>query len=129
MVVVMQEGASEVQIQQVVEKLVKWGFDIHRSTGVTRTVLGVVGGKSVDTREIELLEGVSEVIRISAAYKLASRQFKPDGTRVVLANTGRRLEVGGGQIVMMAGPCSVETEEQIEVVAEVVRKWGATVLR
>jgi 3-deoxy-7-phosphoheptulonate synthase len=129
MVVVMQEGASEAQIQQVVEKLVQWGFDIHRSTGVLRTVLGVVGGKSKDTREIELLEGVSEVIRISAAYKLASRQFKPDGTRIILANAGRRLEVGGDQVVMMAGPCSVETEDQIEEVAEVVQRHGATVLR
>src|SRR5262245_48016502 len=129
MVVVMQEDASEAQIQKVVEKLVQWGFDIHRSTGVTRTVLGVVGGKSVDTREIELLEGVSEVIRISAAYKLASRQFKPEGTRVILTKTGRRLEVGGDQVVMMAGPCSVESEDQIEAIAEVVQRWGATILR
>jgi 3-deoxy-7-phosphoheptulonate synthase len=129
MVVVMQENASEAQIQKVVEKLVQRGFDIHRSTGVTRTVLGVVGGKSVDTREIELLEGVSEVIRISAAYKLANRQFKPEGTRIILAKTGRRLEVGGDQVVMMAGPCSVESEDQIEAIAEVVQKWGATILR
>src|SRR5436309_2087947 len=59
MVVVMQEGASETQIQHVIEKLVEMGFDIHRSTGVIRTVLGVVGGKMIDTREIELLDGVS----------------------------------------------------------------------
>jgi 3-deoxy-7-phosphoheptulonate synthase len=129
MVVVMQEDASETQIQKVVEKLVQWGFDIHRSTGVTRTVLGVVGGKSIDTREIELLEGVSEVIRISAAYKLASRQFKPEGTRIMLAKAGRRLEVGGDQVVMMAGPCAVESEDQIEAIAEIVQKCGGTILR
>ncbi len=129
MVVVMQEGASETQIQQVVQKLVQLGFDIHRSTGVSRTVLGVVGGKTIDTREIELLDGVSEVIRITAGYKLASRQFKPDGTRITLTNSRRRLEVGGEQVVMMAGPCSVESEEQIETIAKIVQEHGAAVLR
>ena len=129
MVVVMQEGASEAQIQQVIKKLVELGFDIHRSTGVTRTVLGVVGGKMIDTREIELLDGVSEVIRITAAYKLASRHFKPDGTRVTLANDRRRLEIGGQQVVMMAGPCSVESQEQIQALAELVQKYGGSILR
>jgi len=129
MIVVMQESASEAQIQRVVEKLVQWGFDIHRSTGVTRTVLGVVGGKITDTREIELLEGVSEVVKISAAYKLASRQFKPDGTRIVLTNASRSLEVGGDQVVMMAGPCSVEDEDQIQAIAELVQEHGGAVLR
>lgn len=129
MVVVMQEGAAETQIQQVVEKLVQLGFDIHRSTGVTRTVLGVVGGKTIDTREIELLEGVSEVVRITAPYKLASRQFKPDGTRIILTNARRRLEVGGEQVIMMAGPCSVESEDQIQTTAEIVENCGGTVLR
>src|SRR4249919_3248037 len=127
MVVVMQESASETQIQQVVEKLVQWGFDIHRSTGVTRTVLGVVGGKIADTREIELLEGVSEVIRITAAYKLASRPFKPEGTKIILTNSRRRLAVGAEQVVMMAGPCSVESEDQIQATAEIVQKYGGTV--
>jgi 3-deoxy-7-phosphoheptulonate synthase len=129
MVVVMQEGASEVQIQRVVERLVERGFDIHRSTGMTRTVLGVVGGKTIDTREIEVLEGVSEVVRITAAYKLASRQFKPDGTRVILENSRARVEVGGDRVIMMAGPCSVESEEQIQATAEVVQRCGGTVLR
>jgi 3-deoxy-7-phosphoheptulonate synthase len=129
MVVVMQEDASETQIQQVVQKLVQLGFDIHRSTGISRTVLGVVGGKTIDTREIELLEGVSEVIRITVGYKLASRQFKPDGTQITLTNSRHRVTVGGEQVVMMAGPCSVESEEQIETVAEIVQEYGATVLR
>ncbi len=129
MVVVMQEGASEAQIQHVVEKLVELGFDIHRSTGVSRTVLGVVGGKVVDTREIELIEGVGEVVRITAPYKLASRQFKPEGTRVRLKNAKREVEIGGDEVVMMAGPCSVEGKEQIETVAEIVEHCGATILR
>jgi len=129
MVVVMQEGASETQIQKVVERLVELGFDIHRSTGVTRTVLGVVGGKIVDTREIELLDGVGEVVRITAPYKLASRQFRPEGTRVVLKRGETQLEIGGEQVVVMAGPCSVESEEQIESIAEIVKSCGAPILR
>jgi len=129
MVVVMQEGASEAQIQHVMEKLVALGFDIHRSTGISRTVLGVVGGKIVDTREIELIDGVGEVVRITAPYKLASRQFNPEGTRIRLQNAKRQVEIGGEQVVMMAGPCSVESEEQIEAVCEIVVRSGAPILR
>jgi 3-deoxy-7-phosphoheptulonate synthase len=129
MVVVMQEGATEAQIQHVVEKLVQLGFDIHRSTGVTHTVLGVVGQKIIDTREIELIDGVGEVIRITAPYKLASRQFKPEGTRIRIKNAIREIEIGGDYVVMMAGPCSVEGKEQIETVAGIVQRCGAGILR
>ena len=129
MVVVMQEGASEAQIQHVMEKLVALGFDIHRSTGVSRTVLGVVGGKIVDTREIELIDGVGEVVRITAPYKLASRQFNPEGTRIRLKNATREVEIGSDQVVMMAGPCSVESQEQMEAVSEIVSRCGAPILR
>jgi 3-deoxy-7-phosphoheptulonate synthase len=103
------------------------GFDIHRSTGARQTVLGAVGAiVDFDTRNIELLEGVSEVVRISAPYKLASRHFRPEGSVVQL---GKGVAVGGQQIVMMAGPCSVESPEQIETVAAFVAKHGAQVLR
>ena len=127
MVVVMQEGASEAQIQSAINKLMEMGFDIHRSTGARQTVLGAVGAiVDFDTRNIELLEGVSEVVRISAPYKLASRHFRPEGSVVQL---GKGVAVGGQQIVMMAGPCSVESPEQIETVAAFVAKHGAQVLR
>src|SRR4051812_24386883 len=82
MVVVMQEGASEEQIQRVIGRLVARNFDVHRSTGATHTVLGVVGTGEKDPRELELLEGVHEVVKVSNSYKLASRAFKPDGTVV-----------------------------------------------
>src|SRR5207244_4578528 len=78
MVVVMEERATEAQIEQVVARLVDMGMDVHRSTGVTRTVLGVVGQKRPDAALIEMLDGVHEVLRISEPYKLASRTFKPD---------------------------------------------------
>jgi 3-deoxy-7-phosphoheptulonate synthase len=127
MVVVMQEGATEDRIQRVINKLMEMGFDIHRSTGARHTVLGAVGAKvDFDTRDIELLEGVAEVLRISAPYKLASRHFRPEGSVIKL---GRGVTVGGEQVVVMAGPCGVESAEQIEAIAEQVAKFGARVLR
>ena len=85
MVVVMQEGASEDQIQSAINKLMEMGFDIHRSTGARQTVLGAVGALvDFDTRDIELLDGVAEVVRISAPYKLASRHFRPEGSVIHL---------------------------------------------
>src|SRR5512146_952371 len=127
MIVAMQESASEEQIQQVIEHLVKMGFEVHRSTGVRQTVLGAVGARAdFDVRELELLSGVDQVHRISAPYKLAGRSFRPEGTIVKLRNG---LEIGGNQVVVMAGPCSVESKQQLFTVAEQVAKSGARVLR
>src|SRR4030095_3210647 len=109
MVVVMQEGAREEQIQNVIDRLIQMGFDVHRSTGTAHTVLGAVGGAPVDHRDIELLEGVREVIKISASYKLASRAFKPDGTVVKVGPPDRQIEIGGNDVGMMAGPRPVES--------------------
>jgi 3-deoxy-7-phosphoheptulonate synthase len=127
MIVAMQEGADERQIQQVIEHLVKMGFEVHRSTGARITVLGAVGsGIDFDIRNLELLSGVQEVHRISAPYKLAGRSFRPEGTIVKLANS---IGVGGNEVVVMAGPCSVESREQLFSTAEAVAKAGAKVLR
>src|ERR1700744_6773423 len=126
MIVAMQEGADEALIQQVIERLVKMGFEVHRSTGARMTVLGAVGaGIDFDIRNLELLPGVQEVHRISSPYKLAGRSFSPEGTVVKLANG---VGVGGNEIVVMAGPCSVESREQIFSTAESVAKAGAKVL-
>src|SRR5258708_37776679 len=86
MVVVMDERASEGQIEQVVARLVEMGMDVHRSTGVTRTVLGAVGQGQPDAGLIEMLDGVHEVLRISEPYKLASRTFKPEGSIVTVGD-------------------------------------------
>lgn len=127
MVVVMQEGATEEQIQHAISKLMEMGFDIHRSTGAQHTVLGAVGARrDFDVRDIELVEGVEEVLRISAPYKLASRAFRPEGSIVQL---GPGVAVGGKQVVVMAGPCSVESAEQIETIASHLSKLGVRVLR
>ncbi|HZS48693.1 MAG TPA: 3-deoxy-7-phosphoheptulonate synthase [Blastocatellia bacterium] len=125
MIIVMEEGASEGQIAQVVDRLVKLGFDVHRSTGERHTVLGAVGARDVDSRDFELLEGVHEVLRISVPYKLASRHFKPEGTKIRVKD----LEIGGEEVIMMAGPCTIESEEQVETIADYVAKCGARVLR
>ena len=129
MVVVMQEGATEEQIQNVIDRLVQMGFDVHRSTGAAHTVLGAVGGAPVDHRDIELLEGVREVVKISASYKLASRAFKPDGTVVKVGPPGRQIEIGGRNVVMMAGPCTVESAEQIDTIAGIMSDCGIRILR
>src|SRR5215469_9936483 len=100
MVVVMQSGASEEQIQHVVDRLVALGFDIHRSTGASQTVLGAVGVKpDFDTRDIEVLDGVREVVRITQPYKLASRAFRPEGTVIELRNG---LRIGATDVVVAA---------------------------
>jgi 3-deoxy-7-phosphoheptulonate synthase len=127
MVIVMQEGASDAQIQNVIDKLVVQGFDVHRSTGASHTVLGAVGvHRDFDHRDFELLDGVREVMRITQPFKLASRQFKPEGTIVDL---GRGVRIGGPEVVVAAGPCSVESREQIFAVAECVAQAGAKILR
>jgi 3-deoxy-7-phosphoheptulonate synthase len=127
MVVVMQQGASDEQIQNVIDHLVALGFDVHRSTGASQTVLGAVGVRAdYDPREFELLEGVREVVRITQPYKLASRAFREEGTIVKLP---RGVTIGGPEVVVMAGPCSVESAEQIENIAGKVARAGAKILR
>jgi 3-deoxy-7-phosphoheptulonate synthase len=127
MVVVMNQGASESQIEHVIERLTELGFDAHRSSGTERTVIGAVGGniEAVDPRELEVLEGVKEVFRISKPYKLVSRSFRSENTVIPIDG----VEIGAGPVVVMAGPCSIESEEQIHAVAEVVARSGARVLR
>ena len=126
MLVVMQQGATERQIQGVIDRLVELGFDVHRSTGVIHTVLGGVGGKEeFDLAIFEVMDGVKEAHRIVSPYKLASRSFRPAGTVVRVGD----VDVGGERVVVMAGPCSVESRDQIERSAEIVARLGAQVIR
>jgi len=123
----MQEGATESQIQHVIDRLVSKGFDVHRSTGEATTLLGAVGVlPDYDPRDIELLEGVREVVRITQPYKLASRAFRPAGT---IVDIGKGVRIGGTEVVVGAGPCAVESAEQIHQVAACVARAGAKMLR
>ena len=127
MIVAMQESSTEDQIQHVIDQLVRMSFEVHRSTGARQTVLGGVGAPhDFDIREIEMMPGVQEVHRISAPYKLAGRNFRPEGTVVKFANG---LEIGGPKVVVMAGPCSVESREQLFAISEQIAKAGARALR
>jgi 3-deoxy-7-phosphoheptulonate synthase len=126
MLVVMQEGAAEAQIQAVIDRLVGAGFTVHRSTGVLHTVLGGVGPvENFDPADFEVMDGVKETHRIVSPYKIASRHFKPGGTLIRLGS----VEIGGSHVVTMAGPCSVENEDQIERAAEIVARAGAQIIR
>ncbi len=126
MVVVMNEHASEEQIQSVISRLVEMSFDVHRSTGVNQTLLGAIGDKrNIDPGSLELMDGVHEVLRITTPYKLASRAFHPENTVIKIHD----VVIGGEDIAVMAGPCSVETPGQIETIAALVKKAGATILR
>src|SRR5271170_3232524 len=126
MLVVMQQGATGAQIEKIIQRLIEDGFDVHKSTGVIHTVLGGVGGREdFDTGIVALMEGVKEVHRIISPYKLASRGFRPAGTIVRIGD----VEIGGGKVVVMAGPCSVESRDQIERAADIVADGGASVIR
>src|SRR5580765_2072541 len=122
MVVVMRERATDEQVQNVIAKLTEMGFDVHRSTGALRTVLGAVGGsRQFDTALLEVLDGVQEVHRITEPYKLASRSFRPENTVITIDD----VRIGGDEVIVMAGPCSAESEEQVEAAAAAVKRGGA----
>ncbi len=102
------------------------GFDVHRSTGSLRTVIGAVGGEGKhDPRLLEVLDGVQEVMRITEPYKLASRTFKSEDTVITIGD----LRIGGDEVIVMAGPCSAESEAQVMATAAAVRRAGAKVFR
>jgi 3-deoxy-7-phosphoheptulonate synthase len=126
MVVVMRERATDEQVQAVIAQLVEMGFDVHRSTGALRTVLGAVGGnRQFDQRLLEVLDGVQEVLRITEPYKLASRTFRSENSVVTVGD----VRIGGDEVIVMSGPCSAESEEQVEATASAVKRAGAKILR
>jgi 3-deoxy-7-phosphoheptulonate synthase len=127
MIVAMQERATEEQIQAVVERMVEIGFNVHRTTGTVQTILAGVGTPGqFNHKDFELFAGVAEVIRISSPYKLAGRGFRPEGSIVQFPNG---VSIGGDEIIVMAGPCSVESRDQIFSAAAQVKAAGAKFLR
>jgi 3-deoxy-7-phosphoheptulonate synthase len=127
MIVAMQNGATEEHIQQVIERMVELGFNVHRTTGAAQTILAGVGTpEHFEVAEFKVLPGVFEAYRISSPYKLAGRNFRPGGTTITFPNG---VVVGGNEVVVMAGPCSVESREQILTSAKQVVAAGAKFLR
>jgi len=129
MIVNMAQGATEEQINHVVERIKECGCQAHMSRGEERTVIGVVGRSEQHQSELEALvaaPGVEEIIRISHPFKLASRNFRPDGSIVEL---GKGVSIGGTEVIVGAGPCAVESAEQINEIAQGVARAGAKLLR
>jgi 3-deoxy-7-phosphoheptulonate synthase len=126
MIVVLETGTSEKQIEEIIRVLHDHGFDVHRSTGVEHTVLGAIGvHPEFDHRQIELLDGVAEVVRVTEPFKLASRAFKREGSVFDISG----IKIGGPEVIVMAGPCAIETEEQVFKIAKYVKDSGAKILR
>lgn len=126
MVVVLEKNISQEQKENIIKHLENYGFEVHASTGVEQTVLGAIGVKpDFDIRNVKILEGVADVHRITEPFKLASRSFKKENTVIKIKD----VELGGNKIVIMAGPCSIESEDQIYRLAEIVAESGAQILR
>ncbi|HAR62574.1 MAG: 3-deoxy-7-phosphoheptulonate synthase [Candidatus Margulisiibacteriota bacterium] len=126
MIIVMKHGTTQKQIDQVIENIAHMGYESHLIVGVARTVVGAVGiGDKSRLTALESLEGVEQVLPIMQPYKLASRETKPENTVINVDG----LHIGGDEIVLMAGPCSVESEEQILHIAREVKSSGAAILR
>jgi 3-deoxy-7-phosphoheptulonate synthase len=122
----MRETATPAEVENVVQRLETMGFAVHRSTSANRTVLGVVGTDvRGDPQLVETLDGVQEVVNITEPYKLASRAFRPQGTVVTIGD----VRIGGDEVIVMAGPCSAESEPQVHATAAAVKRAGAKVLR
>ncbi len=126
MIVVLEKKITEDQLKSIVQHLEDSGFTIHKSEGKERTILGAIGVQpNFDVRKIKILDGVEEVYRITDPFKLASRSFKQENTVFKIKD----VEIGSNEVIVIAGPCSVETEEQIMKIAGIVKGAGAKILR
>jgi 3-deoxy-7-phosphoheptulonate synthase len=126
MIVVMKVGSSDKDIDSVVKRIESAGLKTHVSQGVERTIIGVVGQIYPELQDmLEMVHGVDEVIRVSKPYKLSSREFHPLDTTVKVGD----VTIGGEEVVVMAGPCAVESEQQLFETANAVKAAGANILR
>src|SRR5690554_4526511 len=126
MIIVMKPGSTDKNISNVSELLESQGLGIHVSKGSQRTIIGVIGDKRVlDDIPLEFMEGVEKLVPIVEPYKLASRTFKPEPSVIDV----KGVKIGGREIVVMAGPCAVESREQVLTAARAVKKSGAQFLR
>ncbi len=130
MVIVLQKGIPEKDKQELKDFLVRNNFKVNEITGEEDTILGAVGKVTIDPREVEILPGVERVIPISKPYKMASREYKKENTVVeVKNNRGQIVRIGGNRVLAIAGPCAVESLDQMMGVAARVSAAGAAMLR
>jgi len=127
MIVVCEAKATEEQIGSIKEKIRDIGLDVHRSDGAEYTVIGIIGDiNRLDAGALQMMPGVREIVRVSSPYKLAGREFHPEDS---IVRVGENCLIGGTDVAVMAGPCAVEDDEQIEACAEAVASSGAQILR
>lgn len=126
MIVVLSKHATEKQIENVIKHLEDYGFAVHKSTGEEQIVIGAIGIQpNFDTRKIKILDGVSAVYRVTEPFRLAGRGFQKENTVIKIGD----IKVGTSEIVTIAGPCAVESEDQIMKIAKIVKSGGAKILR
>ena len=126
MIIVMKPNASMESIQNVVSFVQNHGLDAHLSHGQAVTIIGVVGDKTVlADKNLEIAEGVDRIVAVTESYKLANKKFHPDPTIVKVGNA----EIGGNNLVIMSGPCAVESADQVLETAIAIKKAGAQILR
>lgn len=126
MIVVMNPGAKEEEVTRITDKLKAMGYGVHLSTGENRTVIGVIGQRREEVAQaMEAMPEVERVVFITRPFKLAGREFHPDNTIISIGD----ITIGGPDLVIMAGPCAIEGEEQLMEAAEAVKSAGAAVLR
>ena len=127
MIIVLKQGTKDKEINKVIKTIKDLGYTPHVSKGVEQTIIGAVGNSKNDDalKILEFYEGVEAVMPVSKPYKLASRDLKPSNTVIKVKNSS----IGGGHLAIIAGPCSIENEDQVMATAKAVKKAGATFLR
>jgi 3-deoxy-7-phosphoheptulonate synthase len=125
-IIILKSGSTDEQIDRVVQRVEALGMQAHLSRGTFRTIIGVIGDESkFQPEQFQVLPGVSEVIRVLPAYKLASAEAHPQPSVIDVGG----VKVGGGSLAMIAGPCAVESPERMDAIAGAVRAAGANILR
>ena len=126
MIVVMNPGAKQKDITKITDKLKKMGYGVHLSTGENRTVIGVIGQRREEAAQaMEAMPEVERVVFITRPFKLAGREFHPEDTVIRVGD----ITIGGHELIIMAGPCAIENEEQLLEAAKTIKSAGAKVLR
>ncbi len=126
MIIVMKQNASEENVEHLIKVIHGKGLETHLSTGKQVTIIGVVGDKSQLTYDnLEIFEGVDKIVPVTESYKLSSKKFHPEPTTIKVKNAS----IGPGTLTIIAGPCAVETEEQLMSIAKAVKKAGASIVR